>query len=86
MKSLKLIYFARLRERLEQEGERVDVDDSITNVASLMLWLSRRGETWKQEFKAGSTVRAAVNLQMAQPTTLLSHNDEIAFFPPVTGG
>ena len=86
MKSIKVLYFARLRERLEREEERLQLDDGIVDVAALMAWLGQRGGVWQHEFKADTTNRSAVNLQMALPTTCLSDNDEVAFFPPMTGG
>jgi molybdopterin synthase sulfur carrier subunit len=81
-----LLYFARLRESLGISSEQVDLPPSVRNVAALTEWLRGRGGAWQVELAPGRAVRVAVNQTMAKPDTPLSGNEEIAFFPPVTGG
>jgi molybdopterin synthase sulfur carrier subunit len=85
-RKVKLLYFARLRETLGMAGEEVDVPESVTNINQLMAWLAARGEPWQQEFDGCRPVRAAINQELAANTDVFKTNDEIAFFPPVTGG
>lgn len=86
MKVVKLVYFARLRESLGLSGEDVELQSGIRDVAGLTQWLRDRSEVWARELGPGSAVRVAVNQRMADPGTPVADGDEIAFFPPVTGG
>jgi len=52
----------------------------------LRAHLRSRGGAWEAELAAEKPVRAAVNQDMAQADTVLADGDEVAFFPPVTGG
>ncbi len=83
---VKILYFARLREALGTGAEEVAVDSGIRNVACLMEWLRSRGGVWAEELAPGRAVRVAVNQRMAEPDTVVGDGDEVAFFPPVTGG
>lgn len=79
-----LLYFARLRECFGSAGEAVDLPAG--NVAGLLDWLRARGAPWAGELAAGRAFRVAVNQDMAGPDTVLAEGDEVAIFPPVTGG
>lgn len=83
---LNLLYFARLREVLGRETERIELPADVSTVAGLAAWLRTRGDAWERELAPGKTWRAAVNQDMAQPDTPVRDGDEVAFFPPVTGG
>lgn len=81
-----LLYFARLRESFGLASEQVELPASVTNIAALTEWLRQRGGIWQEELAPGKPVRVAVNQDMAAPDTAVQNMDEIAFFPPVTGG
>ena len=81
---VKVLYFAGLREQLGTSGE--DLDVSTTTVAALRAQLMSRGGAWQSALAQGKALRVAVNQEMAQPSTPVKPGDEIAFFPPVTGG
>jgi len=82
--TVRILYFAGLREQLGTPGE--DLDVAPTTVAGLRSQLMARGGAWQSALAQGKALRVAVNQEMAQPTTLVKPGDEIAFFPPVTGG
>jgi sulfur-carrier protein len=81
---IKVLYFASLREQLGTGGEEVDVPAGVTTVAGLRAHLRSRGGKYEAIDK--SPVRAAVNQDMSQGTATIKAGDEVAFFPPVTGG
>ncbi|HXZ96674.1 MAG TPA: molybdopterin converting factor subunit 1 [Burkholderiales bacterium] len=83
---LNLVYFARLREALGLDSEEVPLPHGVQNVESLTQWLRKRGKVWDSEFAPGKRVRVAVNLEIAEEATRVADGDEVAFFPPVTGG
>jgi molybdopterin synthase sulfur carrier subunit len=83
---LHMLYFARLRERFGLGSESVDTPDDICDLAGLVAWLSQRGPVWAEELAPERPYRMAVNQEMATPATRLDAGDEVALFPPVTGG
>jgi molybdopterin synthase sulfur carrier subunit len=83
---LKLLYFARLREDLGTGAEELALPAGVTNVAGLRAHLVARGGAWAAVLANGKALRVAVNQEMAEPSTPLKTGDEVAFFPPVTGG
>jgi sulfur-carrier protein len=81
-----VLYFARLREALGTASEQLALPESVIDLAGLRQALVGRGGAWAQELAEMKRVRAAVNQQMASPDTPVNDGDEVAFFPPVTGG
>jgi molybdopterin synthase sulfur carrier subunit len=79
-------YFARLREAFGREREKIELPHDVRDVAGLRGWLRSRGEPWERELAPGRPVRIAVNQDMALGDTPVGDGDEVAFFPPVTGG
>ncbi len=79
-------YFARLSENLGSRGEEIEFGKIIETVDSVIQLLIDRGEPWKTEFSAETKVLVAVNHEMCPSGTPLKEGDEVAFFPPVTGG
>jgi molybdopterin synthase sulfur carrier subunit len=84
--SVTLLFFARLREALGSEREQIALPEGVRDVAALREHLRARGGAWAAELAAARPVRVAVNQDMATASTPISAGDEIAFFPPVTGG
>jgi molybdopterin synthase sulfur carrier subunit len=81
-----LLYFASLRESLGCSREQLPLPSGNATVASLVEQLRSRDSLWTEAFAPGKTWRVAVNQQMADLATPVKPGDEIAFFPPVTGG
>ena len=82
---IEIRYFARFREELASEGERLESVD-VHNVATLLARLRARDGVWARLFAADQRVMVAVNQELADPATPVRDGDEVAFFPPVTGG
>jgi len=81
-----LLYFARLREIFDCSSEQTTLPADVADVRSLTEWLRQRGGAWQVELGQDKPVRVAVNQDMATPDTAVHDGDEVAFFPPVTGG
>ena len=81
---LKVLYFASIREKVERGSEEIDA--AVSNVAELREHLRARGGAWAEALAEGKLLRTAVNQDMVQGTAQLKAGDEVAFFPPVTGG
>ena len=83
---LKVLYFASLREKVGKHAEEIEVPASVATVVALRSHLRGLGGTYENAFAEQALLRAAVNQDMVQPSAAVKAGDEIAFFPPVTGG
>ena len=82
--SVKVLYFAALRDAVDCSEESVELD-GVGTIGELRARLAARGERWAP--LAGSkNLRMARNQHMVPGDTAIADGDEIAFFPPVTGG
>lgn len=84
MKTLKLIYFAQIKDDLGLTSEMI-VTKAMT-IAALLDELRQRGALWQQVLSEERAYRVAVNQVMVSEDVVLSDGDEVAIFPPVTGG
>jgi molybdopterin synthase sulfur carrier subunit len=82
---LKLLFFASLRETLGVAGESLELPAGVDSVGALRSHLAARGGNW-QVFATSKSLRAAVNQAMVGGEAPVRAGDEVAFFPPVTGG
>ena len=82
---LKLLYFAGLREALGISAEEVALPPDVATIAALRAHLAARGGAW-EVIAASKSLRAAVNQAMVGMDAPVKAGDEVAFFPPVTGG
>ncbi len=84
--AIRLVYLARLREAFGIASERVELPPGAASVGELRTLLARRGGAWAAELAPGRAVRIAVNYALADDGAALRAGDEVALFPPVTGG
>jgi molybdopterin synthase sulfur carrier subunit len=85
-KSVKILYFAWVREKTGKAEELVELPAEVKTVAQLIGWLKGRGPEYAEAFARGNVIRAAIDQKHVPPQTSLAGAREIAFFPPVTGG
>ena len=82
--NLRILYFARLRERFGVAEESMEFDG--VSVADLIATLQARGGVWAEELAAGRAFRVAVNQDIVALDAAIPDGAEVAIFPPVTGG
>lgn len=80
-----ILYFASLREALGSSGEELVLPGDVATAGALRDHIAARGEPWMQLARA-KNLRCAVNQVMVGFDAAVKAGDEIAFFPPVTGG
>jgi sulfur-carrier protein len=83
---VKVLYFARLRELFNLESEELEFPCEHIYAATVIDFLRKRGEPWATELGLDAGNRMAVNQTLAGLVTTVRDGDEIAIFPPVTGG
>jgi len=83
---MKVLYFAWLRQRIGLPAEEFDLPAEVHTVGDLVAWLSAKGPDYAKGFEEPDVLRAAVNFEYVPFEHKLSNSDEVAFFPPVTGG
>ena len=81
-----ILYFASLAETLGMKSEQVELSAECKTVADLVKLLSARGEPFDAAFGGSTRILVAINQEMSEPGAEIKNSDEIAFFPPVTGG
>ncbi len=84
--SVKLIYFAWVRERIGRAEEDVVLPANVKSVRDLLAWLRERGEGYEQALKYPDAIRVAINHEHVDHREGLAGAREIALFPPMTGG
>ncbi len=81
-----IIYFARVREQVGRESDRLVLPDSVTTPAALLTWLAARDPACATAFGDHQRIRCAVDQVMVALDAPFGTAHEIALFPPVTGG
>ena len=83
---IKILYFARLKETLKFSTEELELPDEVMTILKLKAYLAKRNDTWQQMLMGKLKVRGAINHELVDDSALIADGDEVAFFPPVTGG
>ena len=84
--NINILYFARIKEAVNYSSENIDLPIDIKTVTALKNYLALRGENWANLFNGKQVVRAAINHTLVDDLAAINAGDEVAFFPPVTGG
>jgi molybdopterin synthase sulfur carrier subunit len=82
---IRLRYFASLRETLGVTDEQLELPAGIRDVSGLTSLLRKRSSEWDRAL-ANRQLHVAVNQVIASPDAAIQDGDEVAWFPPVTGG
>ena len=83
---MRLVYFARVREAVGLESEDRQLPAELQTVGDCVAWLAAQADNYALAFADPSRLRYALDQQLVWEETLLEEADELAIFPPVTGG
>jgi len=83
---MKILYFAWVREAVGKSVEDLNLPEGVASVSDLVAWLKQQDTGYETAFADNAVVRVAVNQEYVDLDHRVSNGDEIAFFPPVTGG
>jgi molybdopterin synthase sulfur carrier subunit len=84
--NINILYFARIKESVNYSSENIDLPNDVATVTALKNYLALRGENWANLFNGKQVIRAAINHVLVDDMAKINAGDEVAFFPPVTGG
>jgi len=84
--TIKVLYFASVRERVGKPEEEIEPPAGIATVGQLMTWLAARDEQYAHAFENPKVIRAAIDRKHVRSDARIEGAGEIAFFPPMTGG
>ena len=84
--NIKILYFARIKEAVNYSTEEIELPSTISTITALKNYLSLRGDNWANLFSGKQVIRAAINHELVDNLATIKAGDEVAFFPPVTGG
>jgi len=86
VRSINIIYFAWVRERLGIDQEHIFLGDEIETIADVLNMLGEREATYADIFADVEKLRFALDQDYGLSTSLIGSARELAIFPPVTGG
>ena len=84
--NIRVRYFARLREKFSTDQEQLALPAGVTDITALCRHLAGRGGVWAEELGGDRPLMAAINEELKPLAASLGEGDEVALFPPVTGG
>ena len=83
---MKIFYFAWVRDKMGMDEEEIQLPNGIHTAGDFIDWFKDRGAAEAEVIGASEMVKMAVNQEYAAPGHPISNEDEVALFPPVTGG
>ncbi len=83
---MNILYFARIREHIGKSSDDVTLPENVKTVAGVIAYLETLGEHYKNAFEEPDLIRAAINDEYVPLDYKVSNSDELALFPPMTGG
>lgn len=83
---MKVLYFSWIKDKLGKSYEEIQVSDNIKTINDLITLLKQNNENYKGVFKDTSSIKVSINMETASFEDPINDNDEVAFFPPMTGG
>ena len=83
---MKILYFSWIKDKLGKSHEEMQLNDNIKTVNDLITLLKKNNQNYEDVFKDTSSIKVSINMETATFEDSIHDNDEIAFFPPMTGG
>ena len=83
---MKILYFAWLKEKIGTDSEEIELPKKVKTIMDLIQFLKSTSNVHEETFTHLRSIKVAVNKNFANFETEINNNDEIAFYPPVTGG
>ena len=83
---MKILYFSWIKDKLGKSEENIILQEQIKTVEQLVIFLQNKNDIYKDIFKDNKIIKVSINMEVSNFNDSISDQDEIAFFPPMTGG
>ena len=83
---MKILYFSWIKDKIGKTHEDIEIKDNIKTIDDLIVYLMKSNESYEEVFKDTSSIKVSINMETADFKDQINNNDEVAFFPPMTGG
>ena len=83
---MQIKFFSWVKDQIGEESENITITEQINTVKDLINYLKKKNDKYAKAFDDDSVIRCAVNMEVTDLNHKIKKNDEIAFFPPMTGG
>ena len=83
---MKILYFSWIKDKIGKTHEDIEIKDNIKTIDDLIAYLKKSNEGYEEVFKDTSSIKVSINMETANFKDQINNNDEVAFFPPMTGG
>ena len=83
---MKILYFSWIKDKIGKTHEDIQIKDNIKTIDDLVAYLKKSNESYEEVFKDISSIKVSINMETADFKDQINNNDEVAFFPPMTGG
>ena len=83
---MKVLYFSWIKDKLGKSHEEIQLNNNIKTINDLIILLKQNNENYEDVFKDTSSIKVSINMETARFEDSIHDSDEVAFFPPMTGG
>ena len=83
---MKILYFSWIKDKIGKTHEDIQIKDNIKTIDDLIKLLMNSDKNYEEVFKDTSSIKVSINMETADFKDQINNNDEVAFFPPMTGG
>ena len=83
---MQIKYFSWIKEHIGKSEEEINLPHNVSTIEELMFYLEKLNDKYKRAFEKKDLIKIAINKSYSSIDDKINNNDEIAFFPPVTGG
>ncbi|MBL6850556.1 MAG: molybdopterin converting factor subunit 1 [Candidatus Puniceispirillales bacterium] len=83
---MQIKYFSWIKEHIGKSEEEINLPHNVSTIEELMFYLENLNDKYKRAFEKKDLIKIAINKSYSSIDDKINNTDEIAFFPPVTGG
>lgn len=83
---MKILYFSWIKDKVGTSFEEIELTNEVNTISQLIIFLTNKSDNYKEAFSDLDSIKYSINMQTANIDAKIKNDDEIAFFPPMTGG